>query len=336
MARAVKFGRREEGSDMLVNCAAYHDGRKLADIGFDQVPDYLNRADCFVWVALSDASEEEIDAAGQLFHLHELAIEDAMASHQRPKVEEYGDCLAVIMQLVELEGDDVNIGEVDVFVGRNYVLSVRNHSKAGFLGVRKRCEEEPHLLRLGPAFVLYALMDAVVERYFPVLEALEEEVESIEAEIFNKSPSREIIERLYDLKLRLVALRHAATPLMEDIHKLFGGRVPTIVINLQDYFRDVADHLLRINAGIDAMRENIATAIQINLSLVTFEAGEVNKRLAAYAGIFAAATMFAGIWGMNFKGMPELEWEYGYPMALLVIVGISGFLFWRFRRAGWL
>ena len=321
---------------MLVNCAAYQDGRKLADITFDQIPGYLAQEGCFVWVALSDATADDIDAVGAIFKLNDLALEDAMASHPRPKIEEYGDSLFVVMQLVEPGEDELNIGEVDVFVGRNYVVSVRNNSQAGFLGVRKRCEEEPHLLKMGPAFVLYALMDAVVERYFPILESLESEIESIESQIFSQSPSREIIERLYDLKLRLVTLRHSVVPLMEDNHKLFGGRVPTIVFSLQEYFRDVSDHLVRINAGIEVLRENIATAIQINLSLVTFEAGEVNKRLAAYAGIFAVATMFAGIWGMNFKAMPELEWEYGYPFAISVIAGSAGLLFWRFRKAGWL
>jgi magnesium transporter len=240
------------------------------------------------------------------------------------------------MHLVETVGEELNVGEVDVFVGKNYVVSVRNNTKVGFLGVRQRCEEEPHLLRKGPAFVLYALMDAVVERYFPVLEQLETESEEIEAQIFSEKTSRDTIERLYDLKLKVGTLRHAVIPLKEATGKLFGGRVPTLVFSLQDYFRDVYDHLNRIDGTMESLRENIATAIQINLSLVTFEAGEVNKRLAAYAGIFAVVTMFAGIWGMNFKEMPELSWEYGYPMALAVMVLSGAGLFWRFRRAGWL
>lgn len=321
---------------MLVNCAAYEDGKKVGDIAMEAIGDYLARPNCFVWVALCDATSDEIESVGKIFNLHELAVADAMASHTRPKVEEYGDCVCTIMQLVEPGDGMLHVGEVDVFVGRNYVVSVRNGSKEGFLGVRKRCEEEPHLLRMGPGFVLYALIDAVVERYFPILESLEAEIEEIEEEIFQKSPSREIIERLYALKLKLVTLRHAVMPLMEAMHKLVGGRVPNAVVNMQEYFRDLSDHLIRINAGVDVMRENIATAIQINLSLVTFEAGEVNKRLAAYAGIFAVATMFAGVWGMNFKSMPELEWEFGYPMAISVIIGSASIMYWRFKRAGWL
>jgi len=321
---------------MLVNCAAYRDGQKLADIQLHDIPAYLAEPDCFIWVALSEADTDEIESVGRYFNLPELAVEDAMVSHQRPKIEEYGECLFAVMHLVETVGDELNVGEVDVFVGKNYVVSVRNNTKVGFLGVRQRCEEEPHLLRKGPAFVLYALMDAVVERYFPVLEALETESEEIEAQIFSEKTSRDTIERLYDLKLKVGTLRHAVIPLKEATGKLFGGRVPTLVFALQDYFRDVFDHLNRIDGTMESLRENIATAIQINLSLVTFEAGEVNKRLAAYAGIFAVVTMFAGIWGMNFKEMPELSWEYGYPMALAVMVLSGAGLFWRFRRAGWL
>jgi magnesium transporter len=270
------------------------------------------------------------------FDLHPLAIEDATHGHQRPKIEEYGDTVFVVMHLLELHQDEILVGEVAMFVGPNFVLSVRNGSKQDFLGVRERCEREPELLKLGSGFVSYALMDAVVDRYFPLVEALESDLEDVEAQIFERGSARWNIERLYALKHRSSMLRHAVVPLLEVVGKLHGGRVPAVCMNSQDYFRDVHDHLARINGALDTIRDTIATAIQVNLSLVTIEESEVTKRLAAWAAIFAVSTALAGIWGMNFEFMPELKWKYGYPMALGVIGSIAGILYWRFRRQGWL
>jgi magnesium transporter len=324
---------------MLVNCAVYRDGAKLADIPVADISDYMSEPGCFVWVALQDASDEELDEMQLEFGLHELAVEDARHGHQRPKIEEYGDSLFVVLHLLEPAGDgssDHHVGEVNVFVGPNYVLSVRNRSKLGFLSVRERCQREPDLLRIGSGFVLYALMDAVVDRYFPIIDALEVELETIEQQIFTKGAARANIMQLYELKQRAMELKHATAPLGEAAGKLHGGRVPQICIGVQDYFRDVVDHLSRIEAAIDSIRDTIGTAIHVNLSMVTIEEAEVTKRLAAWASIFAVCTAFAGIWGMNFEHMPELQWQYGYPLALLLIVTTCGYLYSRFRRAGWL
>lgn len=321
---------------MLINCAVYREGRKLGDIPIAAISDYLQQPGCFVWVALLDATEEELTVMQEEFSLHELAVEDARHGHQRPKIEEYGDCIFAVIQMVEMVEGQLEGGELDIFVGPNYVLSVRNRSRQGFLGVRARCEREPHLLRQGAGFVFYALMDAVVDRYFPVVEALETELETVEGKIFHKGAARANIERLYELKQKVTTLRHVVTPLKEAASKLHGSRVPAVCAHTQDYFRDVYDHLARIHAGLDAIRDTIGTAIQVNLSMVTIEESEVNKRLAAWGGIFAVATAFAGIWGMNFKGMPELQWDYGYPVALGVIGSTCGYLYHRFRKAGWL
>ena len=322
---------------MLINCVVYREGSKLADIPVSAISDYLSQPGCFVWVALRDASDEELAQMQEEFGLHELAIEDARHGHQRPKIEEYGDTLFVVMHLAELSPtDELRVGEVHVFVGPNFVLSVRNRSAQNFLGVRRRCEREPELLRHGAGFVLYALMDAVVDRYFPVIEALEGELEVIEEQIFEKGSGRANIEHLYALKRQVTRLRHAVAPLNEAAGKLHGGRAPAVCLSSAEYFRDVGDHLTRILSSIDNIRETIGTAIQVNLSMVTIEESETTKQLAAWAGIFAVATAFAGIWGMNFEVMPELKWRWGYPMALSVIAGVSGVLYWRFRRAGWL
>ena len=303
---------------MLVNCAAYQDGRKLADIGVAEISDYLARPGCLVWVALKDPSNDELAQMQEEFSLHELAVEDARHGHQRPKVEEYGSSLFVVLHLLEEIEGDLHLGEVDVFVGGNYVLSVRTNSSEGFAEVRRRCEREPELLRNGSGFVLYALMDAVEEQ------------------IFEKAAAQSNIERLYGLKRKATQLRHAVAPLLEAVGKLHGGRVPPMCAGSQDYFRDVYDHLARINTALDSVRETIGTAIQVSLSAVAIDQNDVNKRLAAWAGIFAVVTAFAGIWGMNFKAMPELAWDYGYPVALLLIAATSGVLYWRFRKAGWL
>ena len=324
---------------MLINCVAYQHGTKLADIPVAQISDYISRADAFVWVALQDATPQELEEMQHEFGLHELAVEDARHGHQRPKIEEYGNSLFAVLHLVETVPNrpgELNVGEVNVFTGSNYVLSVRNRSQKGFLGVRERCEREPELLRHGSGFVLYALMDAVVDRYFPILDEFETELETIEREIFTPGTARSNIERLYELKGRVMVLKHAVAPLLEGASKLYGGRVPHICVGVQDYFRDVVDHLTRINALIDNMRDTIGTAIQVNLAMVTIEESEVTKRLAAWASIFAVCTAFAGIWGMNFEAMPELKWRYGYVMALSLIAITCSVLYWRFKRARWL
>jgi magnesium transporter len=321
---------------MLINCAVYASGKKLADIPVSEISDCLELEDAFVWVALSDPDPAELDEMKLEFGLHELAVEDASKGHQRPKIEEYGDSLFCVLHLLELHGDELAIGEVAIFVGANFVLSVRNRSEQTFRSVRQRCEREPELLAHGASFVFYALMDAVVDRYFPIVDLLESELETIEEQIFTKGTARTNIERLYALKRKVMIVRHAVAPLMDAAAKLHGGRAPKTCINSQEYFRDVYDHLTRINATLDSSRDTIGTAIQVNLSMVTIEESEVNKKLAAWAGIFAVATAFAGVWGMNFKAMPELEWQYGYPAAIGVIALACVLLYWRFRRFGWL
>ncbi len=321
---------------MLINCVAYQEGKKLKDVSVDEISDYLEIPDCFVWVALQDAELAELETMREEFDLHPLAVEDAWHSHQRPKIDEYGDSLFGVMHLVKMTDDELTIGEVDVFVGLNYVLSVRNRSNDGFLGVRARCEREPHLLSQGSGFVFYALMDAVVDRYFPILDEFETELENIEEKIFVKGSALANIERLYALKRKVMTLKHAVAPLMEETGKLYRGRVPKVCANSQEYFRDVYDHLTYINASIDTIRDTIGTAIQVNLSMVTIEEGEVTKRLAAWAGIFAVATAFVGVWGMNFDFMPELKMKYGYPAALFAIMLVCAILYRRFKKAGWL
>jgi magnesium transporter len=321
---------------MLINCVAYQEGKKLSDIPVEDISEYLNLQGCFVWVALRDASPTEMAQMQEEFGLHELAVEDALRGHQRPKIEEYGDSVFAVVQTMELRGDELATGEVAIFAGPNYVLSVRRDSSQGFLGVRARAEREPHLLRMGSGFVLYALIDAVVDRYFPVVDMLESELETIEERMFNQRAQRANIERLYELKRKVLDLRHAVVPLMESVGHLYGGRVPALAADTQEYFRDVHDHLSRIGGRLDTVRDTISTAIQVNLSMVAIDESEVNKRLAAWAAIFAVFTAFAGVWGMNFELMPELHWKYGYAAAVAVMVSVCTYMYRQFRKSGWL
>ncbi|MFA5911249.1 MAG: magnesium/cobalt transporter CorA [Vicinamibacterales bacterium] len=321
---------------MLVNCVAYQRGQKLSDIPIGEVRAHLDRPECFVWVALKDPQPEELALLQEEFGLHELATEDARKGHQRPKMDEYGSSLFVVLHLIEPVGDDLQTGEVAIFVGPQYIISVRRDAQLGFAEVRRRCEQEPELLQHGPAYVLYTLMDTVVDRYFPVLDALTEEIEGIEERIFAGQTTRVQIEELYSLKRKLMTLDHATVPLLEVAGKLHGGRVPPICAGLHDYFRDVYDHLLRLKQSIDSLRDMVATAISVNLSLITLQENEVTKRLAAYAALVAVPTMVAGVYGMNFANMPELQWAYGYPTAVASMVLIDIYLIYRFRQAKWM
>jgi magnesium transporter len=324
------------GGNMLVNCVAYIEGRKLADIPKEEISEYLKRPDCFVWVALKDPEPAELEEMRQEFGLHELAVEDARHGHQRPKIDEYGDSLFVVLQTLEFKGGELTSGELHIFVGPNYILSVRVRTERGFTDVRARTEREPQLLNHGSAYVLYALMDAVVDRYFPILDALETELEAIEEQIFVRNAARSNIEGLYLLKQKLMTLKHAVDPLMEAVGKLYGGRVPRICAGMGEYFRDVFDHLQRLHASIEGIRDMQTTAIQVNLGMISLNETEVTKKLAGWAAIIAVPTLIAGIYGMNFKFMPEYEMVYGYPLAMAAMLGIDVGLYAWFRKIHWL
>ena len=321
---------------MIVNCVAYDRGKKLSDIPLSEVRSHLDRRDCFVWVALKDPEPAELATLQTEFGLHELAIEDAQKGHQRPKIDEYGSSLFIVLHLIECVDNDLHTGEVAIFVGPQYIVSVRRDAQLGFSDVRRRCEREPELLQHGPAYVLYALMDHIVDRYFPVIDRVTAEIEEIEERIFGGQTTRDQIEALYSLKRKLMMLDHATQPLLEVAGKLHGGRVPPICTGLQDYFRDVYDHLLRLKQSTDNLRDMVTTAISVNLSLITLQENEVTKRLAAYAALVAVPTLIAGVYGMNFSNMPELGWAYGYPTALASMVLIDVYLVFRFRKAKWM
>src|SRR5215467_5990580 len=232
--RGLSFPRERE-IQMLVSCVAYQDGKRLGDIKPEEIKQYVSRPECFVWVALKDPLPGELATMQQEFDLHELAVEDARQGHQRPKIEEYGDSLFAVLHNIEVvrtpdAPDELKVGEVNLFAGKNYVLSVRNNAEPGFREVRARCEREPDLLKHGSGFVFYALVDAVVDRYFPVLDVIEDEFEKFEDQIFAGHSLRANIEGLYCVRQKLTTLQHAVMPLLEAVGKLYGGRVPQVCV----------------------------------------------------------------------------------------------------------
>jgi magnesium transporter len=321
---------------MLIRCVVYRDGERLAEIEPHEIHTYIARSGYFVWVALFEPDPATLELMQEEFDLHPLAVEDARHGHQRPKLEEYGDSLFAVLQMIESVDGELRAGEVDVFVGRNYILSVRSGAEKGFSEVRARCEREPELLKHGPGYVFYALMDAVVDRYFPIIHDLESELERIEEQIFANSSPRANIEALYGLKQKLMVCRHAVGPLLESLGNISGARVPHVCSGMQEYFRDISDHLQRLNQTTESVRDTISTAISVNLSMITLQESETMKRLASYAALVAVPTLVAGIYGMNFDYMPELHWRHGYLVSLALMAAIDGYLFYRFRKAQWL
>ncbi|MDY0073552.1 MAG: magnesium/cobalt transporter CorA [Thauera sp.] len=324
---------------MLINCSTYQRGQKVAECDLAQLAAGEANTDGFSWVGLADAERDELALLQAHFGLHDLAVEDAEHGAQRPKIDEYDDVsnsLFVVLHLLEQRDGELQQGELHIFVGAHYIISIRHRSTIQFASVRSRCEREHKQLAKGPGYVLYALMDAVVDSYFPLIAEIENELDQLEEQIFAKGAGRSNIRHLYELKCKLNVLKHAVSPLLEASAKLHSGRVPEVCFKSRHYFRDVYDHLVRLNTSLDSIRDTINIAIQVNLSMVTIDQTEISKRLAAWAGIFAVATALAGIWGMNFSNMPELDWQYGYPLALGAIAGLGGLLYWRFRKAGWL
>lgn len=321
---------------MLINCTSYKDGKEFKKNSIEDIDDDLQIEGVLVWVALIDPTHDEMEFYKKQFNLHSLAIEDAIKGHQRAKVDEYGDTLFVVLKTIESEIDFNVQGEVHIFAGHNFVLTIRRSSNRGFSNVRKRCESEPHLLSHGSGFVLYSLIDEVVDRYFPFVDHLEDELELIENTLFQKNLARKNIEGLFELKQKLLKINHIVIPLLEATLKLHGGRVPKVCVNDQEYFRDVQDHLYRINNRLENIREMTSTAMQVTISVISLNESEDNKRLAAWAAIFAIPTMLAGIYGMNFKHMPELEWKYGYYFSVGSMIILDLFLYRSFKKSKWL
>ena len=321
----------------IVNCAAYAGGRRVADVKLSDVHEVLKEDNQFVWIGLHEPSEEVLSQVQKEFGLHDLAVEDAHLAHQRPKVELYSDTIFVVLRTAQINQErHTEFGETHFFVGKNFIVVVRHGSSVSYTEVRARCESMPELLGKGQGFVLYAVMDFIVDRYFPVVHEMEMELEAIEDKIFKEKPSRETTEQIYILKRELLEVKRAVSPLVDICNRLMRFDIKSISPETQPYFRDVYDHVVRINEMVDNTRELLNTALEANFSLISISQSDVSKKFAGWAAIIAVPTMIAGFYGMNFKFMPETEWPYGFYAVLLFTIGACILLYYFFRRSGWL
>ena len=322
----------------VVSCAAYADGRRVAEVAIPDISEVLAQPDRFVWIGLHEPDEALLREVQQEFGLHDLAVEDAHRAHQRPKLERYGDSLFVALRTAQMDPATrrADFGETHIFVGPRYVVSVRHGASVSYAEVRGRCEATPQQLRKGPGYVLYALMDFIVDQYFPIVEALEEDLDALEEEIFGRTLDRETTARIYRLKRDLLEVKRAVSPLVDVCNRLTRFEDDLIPEDTRLYFRDIYDHAIRINEMVDTARELLTTAFEANLSLISVGQNESMKKLAAWAAIIAVPTLIAGVYGMNFQHMPELGWTLGYPAAMAVMLGTCVGLYVHFKRSGWL
>lgn len=321
---------------MVVDCAEYYEGCRVAKVNLEHISEVLKKPNRFVWVGLHEPNEEMLKGLQKEFGLHELAIEDALRAHQRPKIETYGDTLFVVLRTIQMKDKRVDLGETHFFVGSNFLVSVRHGSSIGYIDVRARCESSPHLLRKGPGFALYAVMDSIVDQYFPVIDVLEDDLTAIEEKIFHEKFRRDTTAKIYKLKRQLLDVKRAVSPLIDICNRLMRFDLKMIDDDTRPYFRDVYDHAIRINEVVDSSRELLSAALEANLSMISISQSEVSKRFAGWAALIGIPTMVAGIYGMNFRFMPELEWPWGYPLVVTITVAICVFLYFRFKRAGWI
>ena len=327
--------------NMIIASAAYRDGRKVADIPIAEARSWVERGNGFVWIGLHEPSEALLREVQQQFGLHELAVEDALHAHQRPKIELYGETVFIVLRTARLAtepGDASRIlfGETHIFAGRGFAVTVRHGASSTYSPVRARCESTPALLSHGEDFVVYAVMDYVVDCYFPILDQLENEVNALEENLLHRPPLQREVERIHQLRRDLAKLRNAASPLLDVCSRLERYDLPAVDEEIRPYYRDVQDHVIRVNEGIASLKELLSFAFEASMMLAASRQNDVTRKLAAWAAILAVPTAIAGIYGMNFENIPELHWRYGYPAVLVVIGLVCGTLYRRFKRTGWL
>lgn len=324
---------------MIIDCAIYRDGTRLPDPPTLEAAVQATRGDkhAFTWLGLHEPDDAQFAAVAKEFDLHELAVEDAVEAHQRPKLEVYDESLLSVLKIARYDDslEQITFSELIVFVGEQFVVTVRHGPTGGLAEVRTRLERDPELLQTGPGAVLYGVIDHVVDGYAPVLEGLEIDIYEVEEEVFSAT-ALSAAERIYKLKREVLGFYRNASMLLEPLDRLSRRFLPQIDSGLQHYFRDVHDHLLRIVAQLQGYRELLTSILEANLAQIGVRQNEDMRKMSAWVAIVAAPTLVAGIYGMNFAYMPELTWRYGYPFALALIALICGGLYALFRRSGWL
>src|SRR4051794_4047823 len=321
---------------MIVDCAAYEGGRRRqGDLSLERAGEAAGEEGVFVWLGVVEPSEEEFQAVAAEFGLHELAVEDAVRAHQRPKVEAYGETIHVVVKTARYVDPEevIEVGEISVFVAPGSVITVR-HGDGDLAPVRKRLEERPDLMEKGPGAVLYGIVDHVVDRYIEAAQGFDDDVREVELQVFGEGQNP--TERIYKLEREVLEFAAATAPLGEALEELCRKNFAVVPEALHEYFRDVEDHLRRVSTRIENFRQLLDSALEANLTQVSMRQNEDMRKISAWVAIAAVPTMIAGIYGMNFEHMPELGWRLGYPAVLAVIVTACLYLYWRFKRAGWL
>jgi magnesium transporter len=324
---------------MIVDCAVYDGGKRTQqDLDVREAYELGSSGDeRFVWIGLHDPSPDEFDSVAREFDLHELAAEDATKPHQRPKLEVYGDTVFIVLRTVHYEEDEeeVETGQIMLFAGRGFVISVRHGPYTDLHPVRERMEERPDLLKCGVGAVVHGVVDRTVDEYEPVARAVDADIEEVEDEVFSTGRTFPT-ERIYGLQREVLELHRAIAPLVEPTRRLARGDFDFVTDDLKHYFADVHDHVVRTNEQVESFRDLLHGILEANLAQVGVQQNDDMRRITAWVGILAVPTSIAGIYGMNFEHMPELRWEYGYPMVLLVILTVCVSLYVYFKRAGWL
>lgn len=320
----------------VVDCAIYEAGRRIRSLDINDPEQMKVSPGRVIWIGLYEPTQEELSRLQGYFGLHDLAVEDAYRAHQRPKLELYGETLFVVMKTALMEGDHVAMGETSFFIGRGYVITVRHGPSQSYADVRARCENSPEAFKKGEDFILYALMDVIVDRYFPIVDALEDSIEKLEEQVLGGESTMGVLEEIALLRYDLSAMRHAVAPLPEICQRLMRYDMAMIDRHAHPYFRDVLDHSNILLDRIENLREMLKAVVDSKMLMSAMKQNEVMRQLAAWAAMLAVPTAVAGIYGMNFAHMPELGWRYGYFAVLGVIAAICGLLFWRFKKSGWL
>jgi magnesium transporter len=323
---------------VIVDCAVYRDGTRLG--GSIQFADALEAArseGAFVWIGVHEPTGAEFEDVAKAFHLHPLAVEDALKAHQRPKLEVHDDTLFVVLKTARYldETETVELGEIQLFVGPHFVVAIRHGNPSELRGLRRALESDPEMLALGPALVLHAVCDRVVDEYFPVVDGILDDIQEVERDVFSEERTNPA-QRIYELKREVLELTRNTEPLVDVLSTLVSGRVEQVPDDLTHYFRDVHDHLLRVVGRLGTYGNLLSDALEANLAQVSVRQNEDMRTISSWAAIIGVPTMLAGIWGMNFRRMPELDWVIGYPVALATIVLSSFLVYRRLKRAGWL
>jgi magnesium transporter len=324
-------------SNMVVNCVAYrNDGSRLGDININAIDEVLKAPDTFVWVGLHEPDEALLLKLQEEFDLHDLAVEDAQQAHQRTKVETYGDSLFIVVQTAQLVEGHIAFGETHIFLGRRYLITVRHGASLSYTPARHACEKTPELMAHGPTYGLYGVLDFIVDNLLPIVRDFRQELQELEQDIFSDTFNRSTVHRLYDMQRELLTLRLAVAPMQDVISQLVRLHPELIPDELRAYFRDIYDHVFRVNESIGAMREMLTAAINVNLSLVTFGQNEVMKKLAGWAAMLAAPTLITSWYGMNFTHMPELDKPWAYPTIIITVACLVATIYFVLKRAKWL